>query len=287
MKTENNLPRQNLVTQIRATLPDFRASERKVAETVLKSPETVITKSITSLAEDSGVSEPTVTRFCRKLGLSGFMELKLCIARELPSGSYVHENVSETDDLPFIFEKLFNSGIEALKTSLKQIDTETLQKAVEAISNAGRIDFYGQGGSAIVARDAYHKFFRLGIPCSIHDDPHMQVMSASFLTKGDVLIAVSHSGSTKDIIESAKIAQKSGATIIGITGGAKSPLSKVSDITISVNSKEAALLLAPMTSRLVQLAIIDVLFVTVAMGRMGDFRQQLQNVKKALIGKRY
>ena len=247
----------------------------------------MIYKSITNLAEDSGVSEPTVTRFCRKLGLSGFMELKLCIARELPSGSYLHENVSEADDLPVIFEKLFNSCIEALKESLKQIDTETLQKAVEALSNAGRIDFFGQGGSAIVARDAYHKFFRLGIPCSVHDDPHMQVMSASCLNKNDVLIAVSHTGSTKDIIESAKIAKKSGATVIGITGGSKSPLSKVSDITISVNSKEAALLLAPMTSRLVQLAIIDVLFVTVAMGRMDDFHRQLQEVKKALINKRY
>jgi len=287
MNSENNLHKQNLVTQIRATLPEFRASEKKVAQTVLKGPETVIYKSITNLAEDSGVSEPTVTRFCRKLGLSGFMELKLCIARELPSGSYFHENVSETDDLPVIFEKLFNSCIEALKESLKQIDTETLQKAVEALSKAGRIDFYGQGGSAIVARDAYHKFFRLGIPCSVHDDPHMQVMSASCLNKSDVLIAVSHTGSTKDIIESAKIAQRAGATVIGITGGSKSPLSKVSDITISVNSKEAALLLAPMTSRLVQLAIIDVLFVAVAMGSMADFHQQLQKVKKALISKRY
>ncbi len=287
MNSVNNLHKQNLVTQIRATLPNFRASEKKVARAVLKNPETVIYNSITNLAEDSGVSEPTVTRFCRKLGLSGFMELKLCIARDLPSGSYLHENVSETDDLPVILEKLFNSCIEALKESLKQIDAETLQKAVVAIRNAGRIDFYGQGGSAIVAHDAFHKFFRLGIPCAVHDDPHMQVMSAACLNKNDVVIAISHTGSTRDIIESAKIARKAGATVIGITGGLKSPLSKVSDITISVNSKEAALLLAPMTSRLVQLAIIDVLFVTVAMGSMDDFHQQLQKVKKALINKRY
>ena len=287
MKSEKFLPDQNLVSQIRISLPAFRASEKKVAETVLKHPEAVITKSITNLAEDSGVSEPTVTRFCRKLGLSGFMELKLCIARELPSGSYLHENVSETDNLPVIFEKLFNSGIEALKASLKQIDLEILQKAVNALRKAGRIDFYGLGGSAIVARDAYHKFFRLGIPCAVHDDPHMQVMSAALLSKGDVVIAISHTGSTKDIVESIKIAQKAGATVIGICGSRKSPLSKASDITISVNSKEAALLLAPMTSRLVQLAIIDVLFVTVSMSSLGDFRQQLQSVKKALIDKRY
>ena len=287
MKSKNNLQKQSLTTQIRTTLSELRASEKKVAETVLKNPERVISKSITHLAEDSGVSEPTVTRFCRKLGLSGFMELKLCIARELPSGPYLHEDVTENDDLPVIFEKLFNSGIEALKTALKQIDADTLMAAVDALSKAGRIDFYGQGGSAIVARDAYHKFFRLGIPCTIHDDPHMQVMSASFLNQGDVLIAISHSGSTKDIVESVEIAKKVGATVIGITGGHKSPLSTIADITISVNSKEAALLLAPMTSRLVQLAVIDVLFVSVAMGSMANFRHQLEVVKKALVGKRY
>jgi DNA-binding MurR/RpiR family transcriptional regulator len=215
------------------------------------------------------------------------MELKLCIARELPSGSYLHENVSDADDLPVIFEKLFNSGIEALKESLKKIDIKTITMAVEALKKAKRIDFYGQGGSAIVARDAYHKFFRLGVPCTVHDDPHMQVMSAAFLKQGDVVIAISHSGSTKDIIESVKIAKKSQATVIAITGDQKSPLSKVADIAISVHSKEAALLLAPMTSRLVQLAVIDVLFVAVAMNSGLDFRKQLENVKKALVGKRY
>ncbi len=287
MKSENNLPRQNLIARIRTSMQEFRASEKKVAETVLKSPETVITKSITNLAEDSGVSEPTVTRFCRKLGLSGFMELKLSIARELPSGSYLHENVSESDKLPVIFEKLFNSAIEALKESLKLIDPEILQKAVDALLKAGRIEFYGVGGSAIVARDAYHKFFRLGIPCAVHDDPHMQVMSAALLSKEDVVIAISHTGLTKDIVESIRIAQKAGATVIGICSSHKSQLSKASDITIPVNYKEAALLLAPMTSRLVQLAIIDVLFVTVSMASFGDYRHQLQSVKKALIDKRY
>ncbi len=287
MKKENLLQNQSVVTEIRTVLPTLRASERKVAETVLKSPEASISKSITNLAEDAGVSEPTVTRFCRKLGLSGFMELKLRLARDLPSGRYLHEKVSEADDLPVIFDKLFHSAIDALEACLGRIDVEVLRKAAEALRKAGRIDFYGQGGSAIVARDAYHKFFRLGVPCAVHDDPHMQVMSASFLDRGDVLVAVSHTGSTKDILESVRVAQKAGATVIGITGTDKSPLSRAADITISVDSKEAALVLAPMTSRLVQLAVVDVLFVTVAMGGMSGFRARLDNVKSALIGKRF
>jgi RpiR family carbohydrate utilization transcriptional regulator len=276
-----------ILARVRAVLPALRASERKVAETLLRNPEAVISKSITQLAEDAGTSEPTVIRFCRKLELSGYMELKLSIARELPSGAYIHENVAETDTLPVVFHKLFMAAGEALSETLKALDVGLLDRAVKALAAAGRIEFYGQGGSAVVARDAYHKFFRLGIPCSCHDDPHMQVMSASLLKAGDVLLAISHTGSTRDILESVRVAKESGATVIGITGADKTPLSRLCDITISVLSKEAALVLAPMTSRLVQLAVIDVLFVTLAMGSLGHHRQQLDRVKRALIGKRF
>jgi RpiR family transcriptional regulator, carbohydrate utilization regulator len=138
-----------------------------------------------------------------------------------------------------------------------------------------------------VARDAHHKFFRLGIPCVAYDDPHMQVMSAALLGSEDVVIVISHTGSTKDIIDSAKVARKAGAQVIGILGSENAPLSKLCNITLSVFSKEAALRLAPMTSRLVQLAIIDVLFVTVAMRDFNHTRERLDKVKRSLVEKRY
>lgn len=283
MKLQNT----DILAAIREALFQFRNAEKKVAESILQDPEAVIGKSITTLAEDAGVSEPTVIRFCRRLGLNGYMDLKMGLARNLPTARYIHETVAEQDNLPEIFNKLFKSNVEALNRSMNRLDLTVLEKAVEALANAHRIEFYGVGGSGVVARDAHHKFFRLGIPCNVYDDPHMQIMSAALLCNKDVVVAISHSGSTKDIVDAVKMAKDSDAAVIGITGEGKTPLSRHCDLTISVESKEAALRLAPMTSRLVQLAVLDVLFVAVAMRTLGDSRELLDRVKHSLVGKRY
>jgi RpiR family carbohydrate utilization transcriptional regulator len=265
----------------------LRNSEKKVAKCVLGDPEAVVSASITELAEKAGTSEPTVIRFCRRLGLGGYMELRLNLARDLPSANYIFENVSAADSLAEIAGKILNAHREALSNTLNKLDLDDLEAAVCALQAARRIEFYGLGGSAIVARDAHHKFFRLGMPCVAYDDPHMQVMSAALLTPDDVVVVISHTGSTKDIIDSAKVARKAGAKIIGILGSENAPLSKVCDIALSVFSKEVALRLAPMTSRLVQLAVVDVLFVTVAMRDFSDTKERLDKVKRSLVEKRY
>jgi RpiR family carbohydrate utilization transcriptional regulator len=272
---------------IRSSLDLLRNSEKKVAKCVLGDPEAVVSASITELAEKAGTSEPTVIRFCRRLGLGGYMELRLNLARDLPSANYIFANVSAADSLAEIAGKILNAHREALSNTLNKLDLDDLEAAVCALQAARRIEFYGLGGSAIVARDAHHKFFRLGMPCVAYDDPHMQVMSAALLTPDDVVVVISHTGSTKDIIDSAKVARKAGAKIIGILGSENAPLSKVCDIALSVFSKEVALRLAPMTSRLVQLAVVDVLFVTVAMRDFSDTKERLDKVKRSLVEKRY
>ncbi|MBW2066305.1 MAG: MurR/RpiR family transcriptional regulator [Deltaproteobacteria bacterium] len=105
-------------------MPKFRNSEKKVADCVLKDPDAVIISSITEVAERSGTSEPTVIRFCRKLGLRRFMELKLNLAGDLPANQYIHENVRESDNVPEIFNKLFNSAKEAFNYTLNQLDLD-------------------------------------------------------------------------------------------------------------------------------------------------------------------
>jgi RpiR family carbohydrate utilization transcriptional regulator len=272
---------------IRSSLDSLRNSEKKVAKCVLSEPGAVITSSITELAEKAGTSEPTVIRFCRRLGLGGYMELRLNLARDLPSAQYIFENVAETDSLAEIAGKILNAHREALTDTLNKLDLDDLAAAVTALRTARRIEFYGVGGSAIVARDAHHKFFRLGIPCIVYDDPHMQVMSAALLSADDVVVIVSHTGSTKDIVESARIARRSGAKVIGILGSENAPTQKLCDITLSVFSREPALRLAPMTSRLVQLAIVDVLFVATAMHDFGATKERLDRVKRSLVEKRY
>ena len=272
---------------IRSSLDSLRNSEKKVAKCVLGDPGAVITSSITELAEKAGTSEPTVIRFCRRLGLSGYMELRLNLARDLPSAQTIFENVSASDSLAEIAGKILNSHREALNNALNRVHLDDLDVAVNALGKARRIEFYGVGGSGVVARDAHHKFFRLGIPCVVYDDPHMQVMSAALLGAEDVVMAFSHTGSTKDVIDSVRIARKAGAAIIGILGSESAPLIKLCDITLSVYSREAAVRLAPMTSRLVQLAIIDVLFVAVAMRNFDTTKERLDQVKRSLVEKRY
>lgn len=272
---------------IRKSLKGLRDSEKKVAKCVLSDPEAVVRSSITELAERAGTSEPTVLRFCRRLGLGGYMELRLSLARSLPSSDYIFENVREKDSIAEIAGKILNAHREAIIHTLSRINLDDLEAAAKELGQARRIEFYGQGGSAIVARDAYHKFFRLGIPCVAHDDPHMQVMSAALLGPGDVVVAISHTGSTKDIIESVQLARKAEAKIIGVLGSENAPLSKICNIALSVCSREAALRLAPMTSRLAQLAVLDVLFVAVAMRDFNATRGRLDKVKMALVGKRY
>jgi RpiR family carbohydrate utilization transcriptional regulator len=275
------------IALIRDSMDSLRNSEKKVAKCVLGDPGAVITSSITELAERAGTSEPTVIRFCRKLGLGGYMELRLNLARDLPSSQYIFENISERDTLPGIAGKVLNAHREAISNTLSKLNLDDLENAVTALKAARRIEFYGLGGSAIVARDAHHKFFRLGIPCAVYDDPHMQVMSAALLSPEDVVVVISHTGSTKDIIDSAKVAGKAGAQVIGIIGSENSPLLKFCDISLCVYSQEAAVLLAPMTSRLVQLGIIDVLFVAMAMKNYNSTKKRLNLVKRSLVDKRY
>lgn len=272
---------------IRNSMDSLRKSEKKVAACVLEDPKSVITSSITGLAEKSETSEPTVIRFCRKLGLGGYMELRLNLARDLPSSKYIFENVSSEDSLADIAGKVINAHSDAISSTLNKLNFEDLEKAVQLIHLARRLEFYGFGGSAIVAKDAYHKFFRLGIPCAAQDDSHMQVMSASLLTAEDVIVVISHTGSSKDLIESTKIAAKSGAKVIGIIGNKNAPLLKFCDVALSAHSQEAAILLAPMTSRLVQLAILDVLFVAVAMKNFNGTKDRLDRVKRSLVDKRH
>jgi len=253
----------------------------------MKNPEGVIRSSITQLADQAHTSEPSVIRFCRKLGLSGFMELKLNLARDLPSSQQIVENVRAGDSLAEIVNKLLGSARDALTNTMNRLDLNALQGAADALASARRIEFYGVGGSGAVARDAHHKFFRLGIPSIAYDDPHMQAMSATLLGPQDVVVAISHTGSTRDLVDNAALVKKAGATLVGILGQERSPLGKLCDFALSVHSHEVATRLAPMTSRLAQLAIIDVLFVYVALHSDQPVAKRLDDVKRALVDKRY
>ncbi len=278
---------QDIISTVRNSLDQLKSAEKRVADCVLREPREILKYTITELAEKAETSEPTVVRFCRKMGLKGYMELRLNMARALPSSPYIHETVSDHDRPLRILDKIISADLKALRDTMNKLDASVFEEVVHSLTNAKRIEFYGVGGSGIVAMDAHHKFFRLDIPCIGLVDPHMQVMSAALLFPGCVAVAISVTGSTKDIIESVNIAKDTGATVIGITGRSKSPLARLCDFHLSVHSQEAAVWLAPMSSRIAQVALLDVLFVTVAIKRFADSKEKLEKVKRSLIDKRY
>lgn len=278
----------NVLNLIRAVINSLSDKEKVVAEYILKNPQQIINQTITGLADNCNVAEATIFRLCKRLGFTGYQAFKIALASVVVTPmENIHEEILLDDSIGTIQRKLFSSHIEALNDTLSLMDENSLQKAVEVITQADKVDFYGSGGSAIIAQDAYHKMIRTGIWCTHHSDAHLQVMSASLLTPQSVAIGISHSGSNKEVIDAIKIAKDTGATTIAITDYFKSPLTKEADITLFTLSKETKFRSESMASRLVQLAIIDTLYIGVSLKRNEETMNALQKIRKAISTKRF
>jgi RpiR family transcriptional regulator, carbohydrate utilization regulator len=280
--------RGSVLWALRAKSDDLRAAERRVAEYVLAAPDKVIYQSISELAENAGTSEPTVIRFCRTLGFKGYHDLKIRLAQDLvPEVKNIHEDVRPGDDAATLSRKVLTANALAIQDSLETLEPALVERAIRLLARASRIEFIGFGGSAPVAMDAYHKFFRLGIPCGWQDDPHMQAMAASLMTPQCVVVAISHSGSSKDIVETLEIAKGAGAATIAIVSQRKSPVATIADVALCVHTRETGFKPEPMSSRIAHLSVIDVLSVGVALRKSRTFVASVQKTRKALVNKRY
>ncbi len=256
-----------MLNEIKSNLDQMTRAERKVADAVLASPYKVLRKSISLLADEAGVSEPSVIRFCRVLHCKGFQDFKLLLAQDLAIGAHFSEaHLSIDESAPDLIAKVIDSGIASLIKVRDSLPADQVQRAVEILTVADRIEFYGLGGSGIVAQDAQHKFFRLGVPVVAYSDPTVHSVSASLLQPGCVVVAISQSGITQDIIASAELGLAAGAKVIAITA-AKSKLAHIATICLPMNSLEDEDLYAPFKSRMAHLAIVDVLAVGVALSR--------------------
>lgn len=278
----------NILNKIRAVSDSLSAKEQIVANYILKNPEETIHQTITELAENCQVAEATIFRLCKRIGFRGYQAFKIALASDIVKPiENIHEEIQSTDSIGMIQRKLFKSHIDALNDTLSLMEEKEFEAAIQAIVKADKIDFYGSGGSAIIALDAFHKMIRTGIPCSYHQDSHLQVMSAALLTSDSVAIGISHSGSNKDVIQAVKIAKENGATTIGITGYLKSPLTKEVDIVLYTSSKETKFRSESMASRIVQLAIVDTIYVGVSLLRQDETIRSLQKIREAISVKRY
>ena len=286
MTSMDSSAQQSLLARIDSASRSLPPSEVRVARAVLAEPGAAVAMSIAAIAAAADVSEPTVARFCKRLGFSGFREFKLALAYSIAGGvPFIHGDIAAGDEVPDIAAKVLNRTISTLVVLRDGLDPAVLDQAVAMIAAARRLEFYGQGNSGIVAQDAQHKFFRLGLATNAYSDPHVHSMAAALLGPGDVVVAISAGGRTLDLIRSAEIARKSGADVIAITVGGSS-LARVATLTIATDMFEDQDIYSPMTSRLSHLALIDILAVGVAI-RMGPgVAGNLERAKGAVRDKR-
>ncbi len=273
---------QNPIAKIKEHHSALRKSERKVADFILENAAALINMRIVDVASRAEVSEPTVLRFCRALGYDGFQSFKLQLAQHLgTSSSYSQFSVDDNDTAADLCSKVFDSTIGSLLTVRDQLDATILEKAINKLIEARRVEFYGFGASGSVAADAQHKFFRLQVSSAAYTDPHIQLMSAISLGEHDVVVAISQSGRTKALIQSVKLAMEAGATVIGLAP-AKTPLSALCSIAIHVNVEEDQHEFTPVSSRIAHLLVIDVLAMGVARSRKNLLKDHLKRMNKNL-----
>lgn len=276
----------NILEHLRKTLDSFRRSEQKVGNYVLKNPNEVIHMRIVDLATEAHVSEPTVVRFCRALGCDGFQDFKLRLAQILATdSSFTQFSMNDGDTVAEFSRSIFDSTIGVLLQVRDKMDTNYLQEAIQLLTSANRVEFYGFGASGAVAVDAQHKFFRLQMSTAAYSDPHMQNMSAVTLTAGDVVVAISQTGRTKALMQSVQLAKEAGASVIGLCPSG-SPLADMVTLPLYMDVPEDTEIYTPMSSRIVHLVVIDVLAVGVAKMRGPKLMEHLQAVKRSLQGLR-
>ncbi|HVK54126.1 MAG TPA: transcriptional regulator HexR [Burkholderiales bacterium] len=275
-----------MLSRLETIRSQLRKSEQRVADLVLSRPNEALNLSIATLAERAHVSQPTVVRFCRALGCSGYKDFKLRLAQGLASHvPEAHSDVHPDDPSSELAVKIFDRAIATLIRVRGQLDSKALRRAIDILAMARKIEFYGVGNSGIVAEDAQHKFFRLDVPAVAYVDPHIHGMAATMLHRGDAVVAISSTGRTIDLLKSVELARETGADVIGVTHSG-SPLAKLCTVALLVDVLEDSDVYSPMTSRIAHLSIIDTLAVGVALKRGPAFIEQLERSKRSLREKR-
>ena len=251
----------SLSLRIRSRLPELSRSEAAVASYIADNPDEVIHLSVSALAEICGVSDPTVIRACRNLGYSGYQAMKVALIQSLSSSIPLSgEKVCPEDDMAAAMRKVFGAVSDAVAMTLDSLDPIQMERAAEALLRARRILIFGVGGSAAVAADVQHKFFRLGLDAHALSDLNLQAISAAFAEKGDVVFAISHSGSSKAVVDNTRLAKENGATVISLSSLGKSPLTELADITLFTAAEETRYRIVALSSRIAELTIVDALY---------------------------
>lgn len=272
---------------IRSAYRNLTKGERRIADYIITHTESIMAETIPELAKHTGNANSTISRFCKKLGFSGLQDLKYALASELSSeGNENYQDIHPEDSYKEVVEKIFQNITDGLQDTLKLLDYQAIEQAVNCLVKARRIAVYGFGNSATVCRDIETRFLRFGFVVQAYSDAHQQVTSASLLTESDVVLAVSHSGATIDMLESIRISKAAGATVIIITSHAKSDLAELADITLTGMGREVRYRSEAVSSRLIHMAIADVLYTGIAMKMPDQYTENIKKMRAVIANKR-
>ncbi|MGA2985699.1 MAG: MurR/RpiR family transcriptional regulator [Terriglobia bacterium] len=274
-----HLPKVALMPLIQGMLPTLKRAQRRIAEAVAGDPEQFISHSISELAADCGVSAGSIVIFCKSLGLRGFPALKIALARELSEPVLLSgEKTQPQTGLPSILQTVFERHVECLRQTLKLNTSDSFDAAVKSLLKTRRIVLFSIGLSYPVAYSLYARLRFIGVPAFIEFDSHLQLAAAADINRGDVGLAVSVAGSTRETVECLRLAKERGATTICITNSIGSPLAQAADIPLYAAPSAVKYFQAPLASRVTQLAIADVLLVLIGQRRK---RQALAHIRRA------
>lgn len=281
-------PIENALVRIKVTRPTMAKGAARIADFILEDPARVVKMSVTELAEATDSSEGSIINFAKFLGLSGYQQLKLSLAQEsVQLVQFIHEDLVRTDDTATATQKIFHSGIQALKDTLTVLDPKALSRAVDIFHSAKRIEVYGIGSAAPIAEDAYYRMLRIGLDARVLVDSHIQAISASLADPNVATLTITHSGATHETIAATRLAKEAGAKTVVITNFAKSPIQAYADVVLFTMARETLFRTEAMTSRIAQLCVVDALIATLALADYERATRTLQHTFDTLSIKRF
>ncbi|MBQ7497909.1 MAG: MurR/RpiR family transcriptional regulator [Selenomonas sp.] len=279
--------KEQVLPILRSAYDDLTKSEKRIADYISEHRDEIMGQTVAEIAQHTGSAEITISRFCKKLGFGGLQSLKIALASELSSPAETpYGDIGKEDGEAAVAGKIFRNITDGLQDTLKILDFTLIARAVELLQGARRVAIYGFGNSATVCKDMETRFLRFGMAVQAFSDAHMQVTSAALLDEHDVVMAVSHSGATKDILESVQIAKARGAKVIAITSYAQSELARRADIALIGMGREVNYRSEAAASRLVHMAIGDILYTCLAMKMPEQYQANLQKMREVIAARR-
>lgn len=256
-----------ILEQIRRAVPTLSPAEKRVAEQVLAHPRTLLNDPIAEIARAANVSQPTVIRFCRTLGCEGLSDFKLRLASSLTGTvPLTHAQVTQTDSMVELGSKVLGNTASAILQVRDRLNRDSIERAIDLLNGARRIELFATGYYAPVALDAQFKFLRFGIACAASTDARLQALTAATLGPQDVLVVISHNGKVPELLEAVDLALACGAQVVAITAS-QSPLARKASVALLIEHEEDVATHVPMISRILHLLVIDILSVGLALRR--------------------